>query len=46
MSLEYVHELTKTMYRLSFRLPDSKVKRHVLLGMSTEQNKLVDLTQN
>ena len=45
MSLENARELTKTMYRLSFRLPDSKVERHVLLAMSPEQSKLVELAQ-
>ena len=46
MSLDYARELTKTMYRLSFRLPESKIERHVLLGMSPEQRKLVDVAKN
>ena len=45
ISLEQARELTKTMYRLTFSLPDSKVQRHVMLGMSPEQRQLVDLAQ-
>ncbi len=45
MSLEHARELTKTMYRLSFTLPDSKLERHVLLNMLPDQSKLVELTQ-
>lgn len=46
ISLERAREITKTMYRLSFRLPESKQERHVILGMTPEQKRLVKITQN
>ncbi len=30
-------EISKTMYRLSFRLPESGEERHIILGMIPEQ---------
>ncbi|MDH8701073.1 hypothetical protein M2138_000412, partial [Dysgonomonadaceae bacterium PH5-43] len=45
ISLERAREITKTMYRLSFRLPESKQERHVMLGMTPEQQLLVKITQ-
>ncbi len=46
ITLERAREITKTMYRLSFRLPESKALKHVILGMTTEQLQIVELTQN
>lgn len=45
ITLERAREITKTMYRLSFRLPDSGQERHAVLGMTEEQQLLVKLTQ-
>ena len=45
ITLERAREITKTMYRLRFRLPDSGQERHVVLGMTEEQQLLVKLTQ-
>ncbi len=45
ITLERAREITKTMYQLSFRLPDSRQERHVILGMTQEQQSLVELTQ-
>lgn len=45
ISLERAREITKTMYRLSFRLPESKAERHVILGMTLEQQQLVEIAQ-
>lgn len=45
ITLERAREITKTMYRLSFRLPDSRQERHVVLGMTEEQQSLVELTK-
>lgn len=44
-SLERAREITKTMYRLTFKLPDSKEQKNVILGMTDEQQKLVELTK-
>lgn len=44
-SLERAREITKTMYRLSFQLPDSKEQKHVILGMTAEQKQLVEITK-
>lgn len=44
-SLERACEITKTMYRLSFQLPDSKEQKHVILGMTAEQKQLVEITK-
>ncbi len=46
ITLERAREITKTMYQLSFRLPESKVERRVILAMTTEQQQIVELTQN
>lgn len=45
ISLERAREITKTMYRLSFRLPDSGEERHIILGMTQKQEILVKITQ-
>lgn len=45
ITLERAREITKTMYRLSFQLPDSGQERHVVLGITEEQQSLVRLAQ-
>lgn len=45
ISLERAREIAKTMYRLSFHLPESKAERHVVLGMTLEQQQLVEIAQ-
>ena len=46
MTLERAREITKTMYRLTYCLPDSKQEQSIILGMTPEQQSLVEIAQN
>lgn len=46
MTLERAREITKTMYRLTYSLPDSRQEQSVILGMTPEQQSLVEIAQN
>jgi transposase len=45
ITLKRAQELTKTMYQLTYRLPNSKLVKKKILGMDAEQKELYDMVK-
>lgn len=44
MTVKKAQEITKTMYRLVYKLPKSRIAKSKILGMNNEQQELYDMT--